>query len=397
MECRNCELTKFKFYCENCLRNHQRDYRNANDYVSTEKSQHIEKASRALERMEPARKRRAEVASLEKSVAELQEQLGRLREANDQTRQRLAQLQAGLGTRRQSLKQAEQFVPQTQKHPSVETLRRASLDMTSALARARSGLVQELVEVFHVVEVGGRPSWGRIVGAKGQWSIAGSELPVPGDINRHQPEQINATVQHTIHFLSLLTFYLGVKLPFEITWNGNAPTVGQAFISATKGGESGGWAKWPGKYPLHLPTPSSSFSSSSSSSTSAKEAQQNFITGFTMLLYNVAYLAHTQGIEVTLAQSGEVLRNLWAVCCSTELGKRSHNSGAHLLSPPTPPSFSLDFSQLLQATTTNPPSRSQARKLAAAAQKSDLKKRETAIAEEDWHLVESSEDLGGVG
>jgi hypothetical protein len=47
----------------------------------------------------------------------------------------------------------------------------------------------------------------------------------------------------------------------------------------------------------------------------------SFTTGLAMLLYNVAYLAHTQGVVIPLAQTGEILRNLWAVCCSPELGQ----------------------------------------------------------------------------
>ena len=56
--------------------------------------------------------------------------------------------------------------------------------LSAALARARSGLVQELVEVFHVVEVGGRPPIGGKAGTKGEWTIGDLILPVPGDIRR---------------------------------------------------------------------------------------------------------------------------------------------------------------------------------------------------------------------
>jgi len=59
----------------------------------------------------------------------------------------------------------------------------------------------------------------------------------------YPPDHINAVITHTIHFLSLLTFYLGIKLPFEVTWGGKKLGVGQPFISAIKGTENGGWAK----------------------------------------------------------------------------------------------------------------------------------------------------------
>ena len=56
--------------------------------------------------------------------------------------------------------------------------------LSDTIARARVGLIQELVEVFEVVQVGGRPAVGGMKGAKGEWSIGGLTLPVPGDVRR---------------------------------------------------------------------------------------------------------------------------------------------------------------------------------------------------------------------
>lgn len=60
----------------------------------------------------------------------------------------------------------------------------------------------------------------------------------------------------------------------------------------------------------HIEEPASTTASGSS-----------FTTALAMLLYDVCYVAYTQGIDVSLAQAGEVLGNLWAVCCSPELGR----------------------------------------------------------------------------
>jgi hypothetical protein len=49
--------------------------------------------------------------------------------------------------------------------------------------------VQELVEVFNVVEVGGRPPIGGKAGTKGEWTIGDLVLPVPGDIRRVFPDR----------------------------------------------------------------------------------------------------------------------------------------------------------------------------------------------------------------
>ncbi|KAF8880842.1 hypothetical protein BD779DRAFT_1675695 [Infundibulicybe gibba] len=84
--------------------------------------------------------------------------------------------------------------------------------------------------------------------------------------------------------------------------------------------------------------------------------QMSFMAALVMLFYNVSYLAFTQNVDVPLEQAGDVLSNLWSVCCSSELGRKSHEA-TPLLPPPTPPGFRLDSAQLLQATTANPTSR----------------------------------------
>ncbi|KAH0834642.1 UV radiation resistance protein and autophagy-related subunit 14-domain-containing protein [Lanmaoa asiatica] len=372
MECKNCELRQRQFYCEHCLRNHLRDIRLQTQRFGKDRDEQVAKASRALKGIEGSRMTRAGLASCQKRAEELAEGLARLKRDNDAKRERLRQLRESLAARRRTLSAARLVsVPPLDNLTTKETQELHVL--SAALARARSGLVQELVEVFHVVEVGGRPPIGGKAGTKGEWTIGDLILPVPGDIRRYPPDHINAVITHTIHFVGLLTFYLGVKLPFETEWSGKRFGVGHPWIGAGKGGESGSWAKWTTKHPLHLTASSSSSSSPSSpqtplptsappaSSTIASsttlapptEPKASFTTAFAMLLYNVCYLAHTQGVEIPLSQAGDALGNLWAVCCSGELGRRSHET-APSLPPPTPASFPLDFAQVLQATTASP-------------------------------------------
>jgi len=115
--------------------------------------------------------------------------------------------------------------------------------------------------------------------------------------------------------------------------------------------------RWYAKHPLHLSsaavpatppttasspaTPTRTFSHGSSSrkvttisNTSSSLAasvlaadppesspHSSFTTALSMLLYDVSYLAYTQSVEVPLSQAGDVLSNLWMVCCSAELGR----------------------------------------------------------------------------
>ncbi|KAH9930448.1 UV radiation resistance protein and autophagy-related subunit 14-domain-containing protein [Epithele typhae] len=327
----------------------------------------------------------------------------------------------------------------------IEELQAQMTALSDTIARARSGLVQELVEVFSVVEVGGRPPLGGKAGTKGEWTIGGLVLPVPGDIRRYPPDHINAVLTHTIHFVTLLAFYLGIKLPFEIVWSRSSipPTTGKGsgllgvgipWIGAIRGAENGGWARWSSKQPLHVtsappapaPSPTSSPSPSRPSPTrsatspassgaptspasptrpsalsasladshladgpppSASSPGSAFTSALAMLLYDVCYLAHTQAVDVPLAHAGDALGNLWAVCCSPELGRRAHATRP-LLPPPTPPGFPLDFAQLLQATAATP-ARARARGTSGKGVGREVRTERIVEEDEGWDLLEA--------
>jgi len=110
-----------------------------------------------------------------------------------------------------------------------------------------------------------------------------------------------------------------------------------------------------------------------------------------MLLYDVSYLAYTQNVEVPLSQAGDVLSNLWMVCCSSELGRKSQETHP-ILPPPTPQSFPLDFAHLLQATTANPASRPRIRHVSNKASSTSGVTRERSMEppqeDEEWDLVD---------
>ncbi|KAG2134452.1 UV radiation resistance protein and autophagy-related subunit 14-domain-containing protein [Suillus clintonianus] len=404
MECKNCELRQRQYYCANCLKNHLRDFRLQTHHFSSDKVEHIARASRAFKSIEPGRLLRAKIARADHSLDQLADDHAKVRRDCESKRDRLRTLRETLAQRRRTLNAARLLPPQSQ------TLAKESQELSvlsQTIARARSGLVQELVEVFHVVESGGRPAVGGRPGARGEWTIGGLVLPVPGDVRRYPPDHINAVITYTIHFLGLLTFYLGIKLPFEISWSCRRLGVGMPWIGAGRGSES--WAKWTAKHPLHLTSNPPSTPSSPSSSPSrtpltsladseapeqgpAHSQNQSFTTGLAMLLYNVCYLAHTQGVDIPLSQAGDALSNLWAVCCSGELGRRSHST-VPLLLPPTPASFTLDFAQVLQATAASPARAARIRPGRSAQEPGIGRTRSERIVEEEdgWDVVE----LGG--
>ncbi|KAJ6472885.1 UV radiation resistance protein and autophagy-related subunit 14-domain-containing protein [Mycena vitilis] len=405
MDCQNCELKQRQFYCTDCIRTHTRDFRIKTQHFAAERDEAVDKATKSMGIVEPARLRRANVAKIQGRVDDVLSALARLRKDNDKKRDRLRTLRESNAARRRTLAAANGLTGGTSTntttpHPTLAAPLAALATLSSLITTARTGLVQELVEVFNVVEVGGRPPLGGKAGARGEWTIGDLILPVPGDVRRYPPQHINAVLGHAVHFLGLLAWYLGVKLPFVVKWAGGKLGVGVPWIGPQPGR---GWGRWTASHPLHLSLssesapasssppstdtspPSSSVDESqylslsssisplstsvsqllpgpSSTSATAAAAQETpqFTTALAMLLYDVLYLAHTQGLAIPLAQAGDVLGNLWAVCCAPELGRRSHAS-AYLgdgrsvpnlqarLPPPTPSVVPVDFGQVLQA------------------------------------------------
>ncbi|KZW01615.1 hypothetical protein EXIGLDRAFT_638135 [Exidia glandulosa HHB12029] len=368
MECRVCEQRQRQFYCADCLRIHLREFRNGMQHVAGERTAVVARAEELMKTVQPARLERAEAAGLEASISGAQTERDRIREDNERKRMRISHLRASIAARRQALTAARTQFP-SQVQPQLAQQQSRSAKLAADLAQTRALLAHHLLGVFQIAAV------------RGEWTVGGLVLPVPGDMRRFPAEHINAALLHTLHFLRVLTYYLGVKLPFEVTHNAQQP-----WIRAGQGPEYGGWAKWVHKQPLFI-RPSSSASPSSSSSSIAQHGgtrsmapQESFTTGLTMLMYNVAYLAHTQGLEIGLAQAGEVLRNLWAICKSPNVGQRSHETRP-TLPPPTPAQFTLDFGQLLQVTSAAPP----------PARKARRSSRVPVDDDDGWDFVENEE------
>ncbi|EJD05349.1 uncharacterized protein FOMMEDRAFT_165803 [Fomitiporia mediterranea MF3/22] len=421
MECPTCEQTRKDFICSSCLSRDLHAHHTALTRLSSERDLLVAKASASLEPLQKSRGRRADVAALRARLDDIQLHTRKLREENEEMRERIASMRAMLAGRRTSLDEAHHSFdespprtptptppggpprrrpptpPQKQDHMAmlVTDITSKHIILQDELAKARQGLVHELVDVFSVVEVGGRPASGVRAGIRGDWSIGGLVLPVPGDMRRFAPAHVNAALTFTVQFIGLLSFYLGVKLPFEVTWSGGKFGVGIPEICAGRGGEGGAWARWTARCPLHVPLNPSSGTNGSpphspspahqpslpspytpsplSASTRTRRdslsasthSSVSFPTALAMLSYNTAYLAYTQGLDVSLslAASGALLPTLWGVCCSAELGRKSHSTGFNAntninipgaitrLPPPTH-GFALDFRQLLQAQAT---------------------------------------------
>ncbi|KAJ7099349.1 UV radiation resistance protein and autophagy-related subunit 14-domain-containing protein [Mycena belliarum] len=372
MDCKNCELKQRQFFCTDCIRTHTRDFRVKTQHSAAERDEQVAKSTKALGAVEASRIRRASVAQIQARVDEVLSALARLRKDNDKKRDRLRTLRESLAERRRTLAAAAAVVsPNAGNAAAALAAPQAALANLSAhIARARAGLVQELIDVFHVVEVGGRPPLGGKAGSQGEWTIGDLILPVPGDVRRYPPQHINAVLGHAVHFVGLLSFYLGIKLPFAVRWEGGKLGVGVPWIGPSGGGKSHplylSLSPTPSPVPAPSPAPapprapahslaeslSGSLSMSMSQLPAAGPAPSDtpqFTTALAMLLHNVLYLAHTQGLQIPLARAGDVLATLWAVCCAPGLGRRAHATAPPLPPPDADSTFGVEFRHVLQA------------------------------------------------
>ncbi|KAI8877928.1 hypothetical protein K501DRAFT_277979 [Backusella circina FSU 941] len=74
---------------------------------------------------------------------------------------------------------------------------------------------------------------------------------------------------------------------------------------------------------------------------------KRFTIGMAMLNYNIAYLCHTQGVEIPLSQVTNTLQSLMACCRAHELGIKSH---ALIYQGIKDLEFSMDFQQVVRMT-----------------------------------------------
>ncbi|KAI9487929.1 UV radiation resistance protein/autophagy-related protein 14 [Zychaea mexicana] len=148
-----------------------------------------------------------------------------------------------------------------------------------SIVKARSVLVRETITLFEfkpgVVEDSSSPA-------------------IMATATKYSKEELNAAIGHLTHMLGLITRYLGVKLPFPVFHKTMYPYVRSATAKL----------RHSSKMPLFLDD----------------KNLRRFTIGMAMLNYDIAYLCHSQGVEIQLSQVANSLQALMACCRSQRLG-----------------------------------------------------------------------------
>ncbi|KAG0367597.1 hypothetical protein BGZ54_003596 [Gamsiella multidivaricata] len=125
-----------------------------------------------------------------------------------------------------------------------------------------------------------------------EYLIVGRPLPT-GYFENYDRDEINTTIENVIHMMTLVACYLGIKLPFDTFTRQSRYYIQAAFTAGSK------------RAPLFL----------------SENNIVPFAAGLGHLNYNIAYLCHSQGVHITLANATNTLENLLACCEAPNLGR----------------------------------------------------------------------------
>lgn len=232
------------------------------------------------------------------------------------------------------------------------------------------------------------------------WTINGLVLVLATDVRRFDRGSINGAIAHTVHMLQLLSSYLGIVLPFVISTSVGTLTIrpnvlwgsgtkeslylpsttygilssresssntlgsmGASMISSIGASTmstfesfvqlpSGTHLPWSRNVDVHTRSDGKQTHKTTNdvgADDKASSAAKQFYTALSMLAYDVAYLAHVQGVPVDIVgAAGSPLRLLSKAISSSKLGHCSHSTQYYKNNIPNLIFKQLDFMQLLQ-------------------------------------------------
>ncbi|KAF9337851.1 hypothetical protein BG006_002216 [Podila minutissima] len=153
-----------------------------------------------------------------------------------------------------------------------------------------------------------------------EYLIVGRPLPT-GYFENYDTDEINTTIENVIHMMTLVACYLGIKLPFDTFTRSSKYYIQAAFTAGSK------------RAPLFL-------------------SENNiiaFAAGLGHLNYNIAFLCHSQGVHITLANATNTLENLLACCEAPSLGRYT-NYASFVTKKPEDKSAGTHYSDLEDST-----------------------------------------------
>ncbi|KAI8148887.1 UV radiation resistance protein and autophagy-related subunit 14-domain-containing protein [Fennellomyces sp. T-0311] len=359
MECHYCHTNTRKFLCRRCVKDRLDTHDTELAPLEAERDKLVEEASQFVKSSSYVRELWSEkhkcTATIEHATAEQR----RINQECESARRRMQQLRIEIEKRRSRLENVDRGhieAAMADCTKEIQQVKKRWHRVHKLTVSARRVLVQEIVSLFDfkpgVVEdspivdprsVSSSPSpsssspslpFAQKHRPSPQQNsqqqqpedlyICGVTLPARViDVSRYPKDELNAAISYLIHMLGLIVRYLGVKLPFPIVYRTMYPYV-RSTLSKERPTNS--------KMPLFLDD----------------KNLRRFAIGMAMLNYDIAYLCHSQGVEIPVSQVVNPLQALMACCRSPRLGMRSHVS---MYQGIRSTDFQLEFQQVLKMTT----------------------------------------------
>ncbi|KAG0170730.1 hypothetical protein DFQ28_001653 [Apophysomyces sp. BC1034] len=343
MECHYCHTFNRKFYCDSCLTEKLHDHDVEVNPILKERDEFIKQAGEFVNKAANIHALLAEKNRRARNLAHIAEERQCIRKECDGALQRIQQLRAQIQRKHLALEQGEHRLEEAIMAQSTEwpkelaNLTKRWQRIHKFTAAARCVLVNEIVTLFEfkpgVVVAEQEPAapdfeTSTMPFAKREQHrlredlyICGVTLPArPIDVSSYSKEELNTAIGLVIHMLNLIVRYLGIKLPFMVFRKGIYPYVRSSLQPRNYS-----------KMPLYLDD----------------KNLKRFTIGIAMLNYDIAYLCHTQGVEIPISKVSNTLQGLMACCRSHQLGVHSHTLAYQgLLNV----DFGLDLHQVLRMT-----------------------------------------------
>ncbi|KAI9352521.1 UV radiation resistance protein and autophagy-related subunit 14-domain-containing protein, partial [Zopfochytrium polystomum] len=276
-------------------------------------------------------------------LKEMEEMIAKMRLDIARDRGRIASMKENASKRRTALEAARSALRQESPallaplHRQVSDVRAKYKSTATVLVQSRRLLVRELVSVFRLRVVqrnlpgqktapAGR-SGDEIItdGARDpkaakaarhaeiasnlyynepqEYRIINVGFSTYGDYREYPREKFNAGIGHVVHMIIILSHYLGVSLPYLLVYRGSKSAAKPGLQSLT--GLLDKSIQPPSQLPLYL----------------TDENLDMFTIGLSMLNYDIAYLCHSQGVEISLHQVANTLENIALCCRAPKLGQ----------------------------------------------------------------------------
>lgn len=134
------------------------------------------------------------------------------------------------------------------------------------------------------------------------WRICGLRFPSLRRLHTYDRESVNAALHLTVGFVQLMTAYLGIQLPFPIVLHNGTASIRISSMSPSGAGSTRAKVHLTRAAYARCLAPRAPSAAEERPPSDAREYAQElaqFRDAWMMLVYDLLYVSHTQGVDVS--------------------------------------------------------------------------------------------------